>query len=258
MAGNEEVTWFLTFKNAKHEEEWWSSLRENHLHIVQIVGGVMGVFLSSVPLGFMTLYGTQSSSPGINLATIIPLLSFIAGAVGAVCKISGKHHDLVMWFTRLVVNPLATTFMQVMVCSADTQVSWTMLPSMLLSAFGVWRSLLDTIIFPLRFRHHLVVQSVAMLLRAAHNFQTCSSCLQSRVSAGLIGPACEVLGMFTIGTPVICDERDFVAVCVVFGWKIQALLGVLMPSLLVYKLEKYSRTAYLQARLSSSGSASAS
>lgn len=176
----------LTFEDTEQEAAFWGRVKAGPLRLVELVALVVS-FTTTLAVEVLAFL-PGSDTPGVASGRLpvsvhsvsMALALYLAWAERPVYE---KYHDWLMALLRLSSYP---SLLSEEPCGSMTlgeegsamQVLLTVLSAVVV--FRPVRAFLDGLRFPLRFRHHLVMQLLLLALSSAWNWHVCGTCFQGK------------------------------------------------------------------------------
>lgn len=174
----------LTFQNTEEEARFWGRLKAGPLRVMEMVALVVS-FATALAVDVLAYLPGSDSGSAASLGLPVSLhslsMAFALYLAWAERPVYEKYHDWLMALLRLSSFPSllheepcwSTQFKEK---GNGLQVLLTV--SSAVVVFRPIRAFCDGLRFPLRFRHHLVMQLVLLGLSSKWNWHACGTCFQ--------------------------------------------------------------------------------
>ncbi|GMH41534.1 hypothetical protein BSKO_09444 [Bryopsis sp. KO-2023] len=231
------MSMLLNFSDRRLENEFWSQAKGGPLRLIEIVGLLVSIFIT---IAMDTL--SRSPDSEVSWQSLLNRFVQIFGLVGALSlacvmrPVYERWHDWIMVTLRLSSYPMLL-FLKDSTCGPLATSNRFLLVASAFVLFGPLKAFVDAMRFPLRFRHHVVVQLVVIGVMSTCNYRVCSQCFVSDLSRESIFQACQWTTLGTTGIWLDCESAGFEMACVTFSLQLHVLLGLLAPSFAIYKKE---------------------
>lgn len=239
---------FLTFPDPRLELRWWQGYKRVLLRHVEFTGAVSMFFWTSVLVASWGIRGVNLQALWImcftryvGAATVYTLLACYRGTWEL-------NHEMLAALLRLLLGPVAYTAIHWTDCPtlSESEGPFRLFISVLLHT-GVFSAIMDPFLFPMKFKNHAIVGVITVMAWGVHSYRFCARCCGDEEVRGILEWLCSVIGSISTGVVVDCGVVSFQLACVISGFQLHALIGLVASSFLVFHVEKAARVAFLDA-----------
>lgn len=227
----------LSFSDSRLEDDFWSRAKRGPLRCIETVGLLVSIFITIA----MDTLG-RSPESGVSWHILLNRFLQIFGLVAALSlacvmrPVYERWHDWIMVALRLSSYP-TLLLLKDCTCGPLASSNRFLLVASAFVLFGPLKAFVDAMRFPLRFRHHVVVQMVVIGMMSTWNYRVCGRCFTSELSRESIFQACQWTTLGTTGIWLDCEAAGFEMACFTFSLQLHVLLGLLAPSFAIYRKE---------------------